>query len=241
MIKEIDITNNKKINLPSQNNYDYFNNFIFSDDLKLTGKLLHRFEYFLKIKDIPGDIVEIGVFKGSGVSSFLKFIEIYCSNSNKQVIGFDIFDTEKADAILDKDSQLDKKTMKVVYDRINHSELSIESVQNRIENTKIKNDKFKLVPGDIEVSIPGFLEENPGFRISLLYIDVDLDRPTYLSLKYLWDRILPGGYILFDEYEYHKFSESNGVERFLRERNLEFDLKSTNWIAPTAFLLKKHF
>ena len=49
MIKEIDITNNKKINLPSQNNYDYFNNFIFSDDLKLTGKLLHRFEYFLKI------------------------------------------------------------------------------------------------------------------------------------------------------------------------------------------------
>jgi hypothetical protein len=209
--------------------------------LKLTGKLLHRFEYFLKIKDIPGDIVEIGVFKGSGVSSFLKFIEIYCSNSNKQVIGFDIFDTEKADAILDKDSQLDKKTMKVVYDRINHSELSIESVQNRIENTKIKNDKFKLVPGDIEVSIPGFLEENPGFRISLLYIDVDLDRPTYLSLKYLWDRILPGGYILFDEYEYHKFSESNGVERFLRERNLEFDLKSTNWIAPTAFLLKKHF
>ena len=171
----------------------------------------------------------------------MKFIEIYCGNSNKKVIGFDIFDTKQADDILNKDSELDKKTMKVVYDRTSHSDLTLESVQNRIKNTKIKNDKFQLIAGDIEDSIPKFLEENPGFRISLLYIDVDIDRPTYLSLKYLWDRILPGGYILFDEYEYHKFSESTGVERFLRERNMNFDIKSTNWIAPTAFLLKKQF
>lgn len=236
-----DISNNNKLNLPSQNNYDSFNNFIFSDDVKLTGKLLHRFEFFLKTKDLPGDIVEIGVFKGSGMSSFLKFLKIYCPNSNKKVIGFDIFDTEVADSALNKDSKVDKESMEIVYSRVDNSELLLSSVKNKLVTSGADEDKFLLVQGDVQNSIPEFLEKNPGFRVSLLYIDVDLDRPTYYSLTHLWDRILPGGYILFDEYEYHKFSESVGVERFLRENNIDYSLKSTNWIAPTAFLLKKSF
>lgn len=241
MTNIIDITNNNVKNLPSGDNYKNFNNFIFSDDTKLIGKMLHRFEHFLNVKDLPGDIVEMGVFKGSGVSSFLKFIEIYCPNSNKKVVGFDIFDVTDSNEILNKDSKLDKDSMNTVFNRVQLDELSLESVSKRISETKISHDKYMLVKGDVETSIPEFLEKNPGFRISLLYIDVDLDRPTYFSLKYLWDRILPGGVILFDEFEYHKFSESNGVEKFLREKNINFDLKSTNWIAPTAYMYKKNF
>lgn len=235
------ISNENKLNEITQTTYDKFNNFIFSDDLKLTGKLLHRFEYFLKVKDLPGDIVEIGVFKGSGISSFMKFIEVYCPNSNKKVIGFDIFDTFEANDILSKDGDTDKDSMTVVYDRVESDDLTLESVTNRLNETNISPDKYKLIKGDVEQSIPKYLEENKGFRISLLYIDVDLDRPTYYSLKYLWDRILPGGVILFDEYEYHKFSESVGVERFLKEMGIEFNLKSTNWVAPTAVMIKKGF
>mgnify|MGYP001565495615 CR=1 FL=1 len=236
-----EISNDNRLNEISQSVYDKFNNFIFSDDKKLLGKPLHRFEFFLKTKDLPGDIVEVGVFKGSGVSSFIKFIDIYCPNSNKKVIGFDIFSTIEATDILKKDGDTDGNSMKVVYDRVSHSDLTLESVSSRLKQTGVSEDKFKLIKGDVADSIPKFLEENQGFRISLLYIDVDLDRPTYYSLKYLWDRILPGGAILFDEYEYHKFSESVGVERFLKEKNIDYSLKSTNWVAPTAFILKKGF
>ena len=241
MNKLHEISNENKLNIIEQNTYEKFNDFIFSDDLKLTGKLLHRFEHFLKVKDLPGDIVEVGVFKGSGISSFMKFIEIYCPNSNKKVVGFDIFDTVEAKEILEKDSEIDKDNMIVVYDRVSSNDLTLESVTNRLNQTKISSDKFKLIKGDVQHSIPKFIEENIGFRISLLYIDVDLDRPTYFTLKYLWDRILPGGVILFDEYEYHKFSESAGVEKFLKEIGLEYDIKSTNWVAPTAFMIKKGF
>lgn len=237
----IDITNRNLKNNPKNENYNSFNNFIFSDDIKLLGKLLHRFEHFLNIKDIPGDIVEIGVFKGSGVATFSKFIEIYQPNSNKKVIGFDIFGTIEADEILNKDSELDKECMNIVYDRVDKDELSLESVKSRLNRTNISVDKYDLIKGDVETTIIKFLEENPGFRISMLYIDVDLDRPTYFALKYLWDRILPGGVILFDEFEYHKFTESNGVERFFKEKGIDFGLKSTNWIAPTAFMYKKGF
>jgi len=237
----IDITNKNLKNNPKEGTYKSFNEFIFSNDTKLLGKLLHRFEHFLNVKDLPGDIVEIGVFKGSGIATFSKFIEIYHPNSNKKVIGFDIFGTAEAEEILNKDSALDKECMNVVYNRVDNNELSLDSVKNRLENTNISTDKYELVKGDVETTIVKFLEENPGFRISMLYIDVDLDRPTYFALKHLWDRILPGGVILFDEFEYHKFTESNGVEKFFKEKGVDFGLKSTNWIAPTAFMYKKGF
>jgi hypothetical protein len=73
----------------------------------------------------------------------------------------------------------------------------------------------------------------------MLYIDVDIERPTYFALKYLWDRILPGGIIAFDEYEYHKFSESTGVEKFLKEFNLDYEVISTDFMTPSAYIIKK--
>ena len=72
-----------------------------------------------------------------------------------------------------------------------------------------------------------------------MYVDLDLNEPVYESLKNLWDRILHGGYIIFDEYEYHKFDESNGVDRFLKDFNIKYEVLSTNWMAPSAFLIKK--
>jgi hypothetical protein len=234
------ICNGNPNNMPSDDAYSNFNKFIFSNDIKLIGKLLHRFDFFNKVKHLPGDIVEIGVFKGSGVASFSKFVDIYCHNSNKKIVGFDIFDSPTKEAILDKDGQFDKSKMKLVYSKVAEDELSLDAVTKRLDGMNI-DKKYMLIPGDVEETIPVFLEKNPGFRISMLYIDVDLCRPTYYSLKYLWDRILPGGIILFDEYEYHKFSESTGVEQFLKERGLAYKLISTNWMAPTAYIVKEDY
>ena len=231
-----DICNMNKKNMPSNDVYEYFNKFIFSNDIKLIGKLLHRFEFFQKVKDLPGDIVEIGVFKGSGIATFSKFLEIYCPNSNKKIIGFDIFD--KNNDILDKDTEIDKKNMNVVYNKVKSDELSLENVIKRLDNMNI-DKKYILIKGDVVDTLPVFIEKNPGFRVSLIYIDVDLERPTYYALKYLWDRLLPGGVIIFDEYEFHKFSESVGVDKFLKEKSINFDLKSTNFLTPTAYLIKK--
>ena len=37
------------------------------------------------------------------------------------------------------------------------------------------------------------------------------------------------------------FHHIREVEKFLREEGIEYNLKSTNWIAPTAFMIKKGF
>ena len=89
-----DIFNSDPKNNPAQHIYDSFNSFIFSNDIRIMGKLLHRFSFFEKTKHLAGDIVEVGVFKGSGVASWLKMVEIYMPHSNRKVIGFDIFDSK---------------------------------------------------------------------------------------------------------------------------------------------------
>ena len=127
--------NNSKMNT-IDSVYESFNNFIFSNDIKVIGKLLHRFDFFNKIKHIPGDIVEIGVFKGSGIASFSKFLEIYCPNSNKKIVGFDIFKNNDQE-ILNKYDEDEKKYMNVVYSRVDEKELTLQSVTNRLDNMNI--------------------------------------------------------------------------------------------------------
>lgn len=233
----IDICNYNDRNMPSDDAYSAFNEFIFSTDIKLIGKLLHRFKYFSEVMHLPGDIVEIGVFKGSGIATFSKFIEIFCPHSNKKVLGFDIFDDPDKEVVLDRDTTADKAAMNLVYSKVEPSELSLRSVQARLDAMDL-HKKYILIRGDVAETLPHFVEKNPGFRCSMIYIDVDLERPTYHALMNLWDRLLPGGLVIFDEFEYHKFSESSGVEQFLREKGLPFNVVSTNWIAPTAYIRK---
>jgi len=237
----LDICNNNERNCPSDDIYEAFNKFIFSSDIKLIGKLLHRFKFFMETRHLPGDIVEVGVFKGSGMATFVKFLEVFMPNSNKKVIGFDIFDTDESSFILQtKDTEIDRNSMETVYSKVEGSELSLESVQNRLESISANiSDKVKLIKGDVQETMPKFLQDNPGFRASMIYIDVDIERPTYHALVNLWDRLLPGGIILFDEYEYHLFSESVGVAKFLKEKGVKYNLKSTDWFAPTAYLRKE--
>lgn len=236
MDKLKEICNNNIKNMPSQDLYDNFNGFIFDKDIKVLGKLLHRFKYFELTKHLAGDIIELGVFKGSGMATFIKFLEIFSTHSNKKVIGFDLFDSENK--VIDNFDN--GETMNTVYGKVESSELSIKSVTDKLLTVNNDSSKFILVEGDVCLTTKEFVDKNPGFRISILYIDLDLNEPVYESLKNLWDRILPGGYIIFDEYEYHKFDESSGVDRFLKEFNIDYEVKSTNWMAPSAFLIKKN-
>jgi hypothetical protein len=231
------IYNNNSKNTPKQEDYDSFNKFIFSSDIKILGKLLYRHDFFNKTKHLPGDIVEIGVFKGSGVATFSKLLEIYSPHSIKKIIGFDIFDPSNSDSILNKDNITDSENMNIVYSRVDKNDRTLDNITLQLNNMNI--DNYLLIEGDVADTLPAFTSANPGFRISLLYIDVDIERPTYNALKYLWDRVVPGGIIIFDEYEYHKFSESCGVDAFLKENNIKYNVQTTNWLCPTAYIIKE--
>lgn len=230
---------NSNIDIHSnQNIYDSFNNFIFSKDRNIFNKLYIRFYFYNKTEHLLGDIVECGVFKGSGLFSWIKILDMNEPNSIKKVIGFDFFDPNFVNDISNK---TDKETMKQVFDRcsnLNINEVSFSGIESKLDSAGFKKSKYELVAGDISQTTKKFADERPGFRISILYMDLDLDEPTYNTLNNLWDRVVTGGIVVFDEYTYHSWSESNAVDRFVKEKNLK--IYRTNIQTPTAYIIKSN-
>lgn len=214
--------------------YQSFNIFIFSNDRKVFHKLIYRVKLFEMVKDLPGDIVECGVFKGSGIFTWSKLIELNCQFEIKKVVGFDYFERDFVKNL----SEHDRRTMGQVFSRCDvvDNEISIESITSKFENIGIPNHKFDLIKGDVSFTTRKYVEDNPGFRISLLYMDLDLEKPTTDTLNNLWDIVVPGGIVVFDEYGYGVWTESKAVDDFVSQHNLK--LHKTNVSAPTAYVVK---
>lgn len=231
----INLKNLELIDTP-QSLFDSFNSFIISNDRKVFNKLICKALVYNEVKHVPGDIVECGVFKGSGLYTFLKLKNILNPNSSKKVIGFDFFDTNELISSID-DSD-DKNAMDILFKGRNfeHTATYKEQFELSLINNGFLPHEFELIAGDVSSTTRKFSQDNPGLKISLLYMDLDLELPTYDTLNNLWDNVTKGGLIVFDEYGYHKWSESRGVDKFIEEKNLE--IKSLDFLCPTAFIKK---
>lgn len=218
-----------------QDLFDAFNGFMLSSDLKVFGKLLARTLLFNQVKDIPGDIVECGVFKGTGILTFLKLKRYFCPNSHKQVIGFDFYNTKD---LVESLSGYDKEAMDTMFKGRgwSHEPNFCDYLNQRILEFGFKDYEFELIPGDVCKTTHEFVSERPGAKISLLYIDVDLDVPTYEILSAMWDRVSSGGIVVFDDYAYQRWTESPGADRFFEDKGVQ--IKSLNFMAPTAYVIK---
>lgn len=225
-----------EVNEMPQSFFDAFNEFILSNDKKVFNKLIARTLLYNEVKDIPGDIVECGVFKGSGLYTFLKLKNILNPNTNKKVIGFDFFNTK--DLLESINDVIDKEAMGVLFDGrgFAHDKSFKEILHTDLINNGFFEHEFDLVEGDISITSKDYSSNNPGLKISLLYMDLDLEECTYNTLVNLWGNITKGGIVVFDEYGHHKWSEAKGVDRFIHERNLE--IRTLNYMAPTAYIKK---
>jgi len=219
----------------SQFVYDSFNNFIFSDDINVFSKLTARFDIFKSAIDVPGDIVECGVYKGSGLLTWLKLKRTFIPNSLKKVIGFDMFDDDNLLNMLNGDEKI---KMQNLFEGRNFAYKNYEKkLYEIILKAGFNESEFELIKGDASIKTFDFANSRPGFKISILYLDMDLQKPTYDTLVNFWDRISRGGVVVLDEYAHHQWSESIGVDKFADERNLKIEVLN-NQIGPSAIIRK---
>ena len=76
----------------AQASFDSYNQFLEDGELDRFTKILARYDLFKMISELPGDIVECGVFKGQGVLFWARLIQIFNPLSTRKVIGFDTFE-----------------------------------------------------------------------------------------------------------------------------------------------------
>lgn len=216
--------------MSEQESWDSYNELLLKGTLDRFTKLFARYELFKRVIDIPGDIVEGGVFKGAGVLFWAKLIQIFNPLSMRKVIGFDTF-SGVPKTVLNKKDREGSKSFKDYQD-------VPEIVMKAAKKFNIEH-RIEIVQGDALKTIPKYVESNPGFRIALLNLDFDVYEPTCAALESFYDRVVGGGVITLDEYAVPNWGESNAVDEFAKERKIKLELESLPWaLSPTAYFKK---
>ncbi len=204
-------------------------------------RFLAHVELFKKTLDVPGDIVELGVFRGGDLMTWANLLEVYCiGNRTKIVYGFDNW--KGFTKLSPEDGKVVLPVQKKVggFSPANYFE-ELKSAINIFDKDRFIpwKDRVKLIKGNIEETAPTFIKENPGARFSLVHFDCDLYEPTKVALECFWPLLSRGGCMLFDEYSIHDWAgETKAVDEFFANKNIK--IKTLNWTnAPAAYLIKE--
>ena len=210
-----------------------YNDLIESNNLDRLQKIFTRYDFFKKTINVPGDIVECGVFKGTGQIYWLKLLRIYDEYSMKKVVGFDTFQSFPKSIL-----KYEKKQAKKFLKESSYKGVSLKDINNKIKKIGLEK-RSELVKGDIIKTSSNYVKKNKGFRISLLNLDLDTYEGTKAALENFYPLVSKNGIIIFDEYGKRGWGETDAVDEFFRnKKNIKIQsIKFSN--QPSAFIVKK--
>ena len=165
---------------------------------------------------MPGHIFELGVYKGASLVRFATFRDALENDFSRKIIGFDAFGEFPTNQLKAKDD------LDFVEDFENEGGegLNREEVEKILFQKGFEN--FELVKGNVFDTLPRYLEDNPEIRIAMLHLDMDVKEPTDFALDLLYERVVPGGIIIFDDYT-AVAGETISVDEFLRKHHLKLE------------------
>jgi O-methyltransferase len=179
-------------------------------------KLLYDLVSEVIKRQLPGDIVECGVWNGGsaaimGVASMEDTLE-------KKTRGIWLFDSfEGLPPPGDQDGDLERQAYFPGWNKGN-----VELVQEVFGKFGYPSENLKIVPGWFNETII----REPIEKIAILHIDADWYESVKTVLELLYPRVVPGGFVVLDDYglwpgcqravlEY--FSEHEISEMIIRE------------------------
>ena len=208
--------------------FSYENGYYLTSHPTRIGKLLAHYELYKRIVDLPGHIVECGVFKGASLLRFATFRELMESPFSRKIIGFDAFgkfppqdEAEDAAFIEEFESQAGEG-------------ISIEELEKVLHFKRYQN--IELVRGDVTETVPQYVEDHPELKIALLHVDVDVYKPTQTILQHLFSRVVAGGIVAFDDFA-TVAGETQAIDEFFADRPVRFQKLRISHIP--SFLVKE--
>jgi O-methyltransferase len=159
---------------------------------------------------LPGDIVECGVWNGGsaaimGLSNKLHPLK----EGNRHMWLFDSF--EGVPRATDKDGTLERARHFEGWNKGN-----ITRVRGIFKKLNISLENIKIVPGWFNVTLPRAEVK----EIAILHIDADWYESVKLVLDVLYNRVVPGGFIILNDYNTWKGCNL-AVEEFFKEHHLQ--------------------
>ncbi len=195
------------------------------------GRALFIYEILKKSKDIPGDIIEFGCWKGSNLLYMAKVLSLLQPNSIKRVYGFDSFEGLKTFADEDGENMKDEFQSKYKGNEA--------TIRRAIEVYEM-DSWVSLIIGNALETIDKFEEEHKHLMISLAYIDFDLYKPCLKALEFTHRNLSVGGYIILDEALMLEWvGEGQALKEFLSKREGQYQMIANDLSKQPTVVLRK--
>jgi hypothetical protein len=211
----------------------YENNFYLSSDIYRLAKVMAHYELFKMTVDVPGAIVECGVFKGAAFVRFAAFRELLCNPAAKKMIGFDAFGP-----FPETDFKEDKKWREKFISDSGDEGIGEDQLMEVLKHKKTDSN-IELIKGDVCKTLPSYVEKHPELKISFLNIDVDVYEPTKAVLDNLYGRVSKGGVILLDDYANVFPGANKAIDDFFKGKNVE--IKRLPFAITPCYIVKNEF
>ncbi|MDD2651832.1 MAG: macrocin O-methyltransferase [Sulfurimonas sp.] len=171
-----------------------------------------HYELYKKILHLPGDIVECGIFKGNSFFRLAHFRDLLESRYSRKLLGFDIFGAFPATSF-----EQDKKYFDNFVNAAGQNSIEIDEIEKIMQYKKLEN--YEFIKGDITETIPRYCKNNQHLKIALLHIDTDVYEPAVTILENMYDKVVRGGIIMFDDYGTFP-GETKAADEFFKDKNL---------------------
>lgn len=177
--------------------------------------------YIVK-NNIPGDILDIGVFKG--YSSYLALNKLNSLGINdREFYLYDTFEGMPLPTPEDGKNIINIHKRETNNSKTNSSKWafgSLTEVKNNLKNVKYPKDKIHYVKGMVENTLPNHSHK----QIAYMRLDTDFYSSTKIELECLYPYLSEGGVVIVDDYDskfkgcnlaVHEFFDANNISRSL--------------------------
>jgi hypothetical protein len=173
---------------------------------------------YIACRGIGGDVVECGVWRG-GSSMIAAFALKLAGDTSRDLYLFDTFSGMPAPSSFDVEatSGVSAASIPEYVNQQRDSDVFAYASQSEVERnmaaTGYPAERCHFVAGMVEDTIPAAAPE----RIALLRLDTDWYESTRHELEHLWDRLVPGGVLIIDDYG-HWQGARKAVDEFFAGR-----------------------
>lgn len=175
--------------------FDLENSFYLRSAPYRLGKVMAQYELYRRIINLPGAIVECGVFKGVSLIRFATFRHCLETPESRKIIGFDAFG-DFPTAHLSRNDDIDfAATHDLQSGGPGISQVELSSL---LEAKGIGN--FDLIAGNVFETVGPYFVQHEFEKIALLHLDMDVYAPTAAMIELLWGRVVSGGIVMIDDY-----------------------------------------
>jgi O-methyltransferase len=181
--------------------------------------------------NIEGDIIECGVLSGN--YEVIWIAELQRRKQKRHIYLYDTFKgltkptendytldtaffTRTAEVIKKEwdDNIIDETTNKLCY-------CPLENVKKRLNSTKYDQNYLHYVVGDVMETLKD--KSTIPKKIAILRLDTDWYESSKYELEQMYDNVVDGGLIIFDDYFFWA-GQRKATDEFFESRNLKYDV-----------------